>query len=271
MRSGWTCLLRTDPIVPWLAVPLALALAGCLVPRVDFHAEVARVRALEHDRELTEAEIEELRLQVRHLERAGQNLQLEREALDEERQRALRDLEALRIGNLALLEDLVREREIRSSREAEIEELTGSYGQLVEQLESEIQAGEIEIHRLRGRLQVRALDQILFDSGRSVIKPQGRRVLAKVAAELKKIEGHRVRVEGHTDRVPISTARFPSNWELSATRAVTVLRFLIEQGMDASRLSAEGFGPYRPIESNDTPGGRARNRRIEIVLVPIGG
>ena len=270
MRSGWMCLLRVDPITSWLAVPLALALVGCVVPLVDFNAEVARVRALEHDRELSEAELEELTIQVRHLERAGQNLQIEREALDEERLQALRDLEALRVGNLSLQEDLVREREIRNSREAEIEELTGSYRQLVEQLESEIQAGEIEIHRLRGRLQVRALDQILFDSGRSVIKPQGRRVLAKVAAELKKIHGHRLRVEGHTDSVPISTARFPSNWELSSTRAVTVLRFLIEQGMDATRISAEGFGPYHPIESNDTPKGRARNRRIEIVLVPIG-
>jgi chemotaxis protein MotB len=263
-------LRRTDPIICWLAVPLALLLGGCVVPRVDFNAEVSRVRALEHDRELAEAELEELTLQVRHLERAGENLQIERESLDEERLRALRDLEALRIGNLSLQEELVREQEIRSSREAEIQELTGSYHELVEQLEAEIQAGEIEIHRLRGRLQVRALDQILFDSGRTVIKPKGREVLAKVARELAKIKGHRVRVEGHTDSVPIATKRFPSNWELSATRAVTVVRFLVEQGMDATRISAEGFGPYRPIESNDEAAGRSRNRRIEIVLVPVG-
>ena len=260
---------RIDPLISWLAAPLALLLGGCVVPLVDFKAEVSRVRALEHDRELAEAEVEGLTMQVRHLERTGENLQIEREALDDERLQALRDLEALRIGNLSLQEDLVREQEIRASREVEIEALTGSYRDLVEQLESEIQAGEIEIYRLRGRLQVRALDQILFDSGRTVIKPKGRRVLAKVGRELAKIKGHRVRVEGHTDSVPIATARFPSNWELSATRAVTVVRFLIEQGMDPTRISAQGFGSYHPIESNDAAQGRARNRRIEIVLVPV--
>ncbi len=252
-----------------LSLVAILALAGC-VTLVDHRAEVARVRALEHDRELTGAQLDEITLQVRHLERAGQNLEIEREALDEERMAILRELEQMRVGNLSIQEDLVREREIRLSRDAEIAELTGTYHNLVEQLESEIESGQIEIHQLRGRLQVRALDQILFDSGRTVIKPQGRKVLARVGQEIAKLEGHRVRVEGHTDSVPISTQRFASNWELSAARAVRVVRFLIEQGLDAEKLSAEALGPYEPIDTNDTPKGRARNRRIEIVLVPEG-
>lgn len=252
-----------------LSLLAILALVGC-VTLVDHRAEVARVRALEHDRELTGAQLDEITLQVRHLERAGQNLEIEREALDEERMAILRELEQMRVGNLSIQEDLVREREIRLSRDAEIAELTGTYHNLVEQLESEIESGQIEIHQLRGRLQVRALDQILFDSGRTVIKPQGRKVLARVGQEIAKLEGHRVRVEGHTDSVPISTQRFASNWELSAARAVRVVRFLIEQGLDAEKLSAEALGPYEPIDTNDTPKGRARNRRIEIVLVPEG-
>jgi chemotaxis protein MotB len=252
-----------------LSLLAILALVGC-VTLVDHRAEVARVRALEHDRELTGAQLDEITLQVRHLERAGQNLEIEREALDEERMAILRELEQMRVGNLSIQEDLVREREIRLSRDAEIAELTGTYHNLVEQLESEIESGQIEIHQLRGRLQVRALDQILFDSGRTVIKPQGRKVLARVGQEIAKLKGHRVRVEGHTDSVPISTKRFASNWELSAARAVRVVRFLIEQGLDAEKLSAEALGPYEPIDTNDTPKGRARNRRIEIVLVPEG-
>lgn len=252
-----------------LSLLAILALVGC-VTLVDHRAEVARVRALEHDRELTGAQLDEITLQVRHLERAGQNLEIEREALDEERMAILRELEQMRVGNLSIQEDLVREREIRLSRDAEIAELTGTYHNLVEQLESEIESGQIEIHQLRGRLQVRALDQILFDSGRTVIKPQGRKVLARVGQEIAKLKGHRVRVEGHTDSVPISTQRFASNWELSAARAVRVVRFLIEQGLDAEKLSAEALGPYEPIDTNNTPKGRARNRRIEIVLVPEG-
>ncbi len=247
---------------------LSLLLPGCLVPRVDYHAEIARGRALEHDLELSETRGDEIGLQVRHLERRGQNLALERSSLDEERIKLLNELEEMHSGNLALQEELLREREIRQTREAEINEISGTYRSLVEELEQEVQQGHIEIHRLRGRLQVRALDQILFDSGRTEIKTEGRRVLAHVAEQIRKIRNHRVRVEGHTDSKPINTARFPSNWELSAARAARVVRFLAAQGLDPSKLSAEGFGPYEPIAPNDTRKGRARNRRIEIVLVP---
>jgi chemotaxis protein MotB len=251
-----------------VCVVAAASLCGCLVPRVDHRAEVSRVRALEYDRELTEARLDELTLQIRNLEKRGQNLELERQSLDEERITLLRDLENLRVGNDALALELVREREIRESRETEIAALSGTYQSLVDELEKEIEAGQIEIHRLKGRLQVRALDRILFDSGRTQIKPEGQEVLAKVAVQLRKLEGHRVRVEGHTDNVPIATERFPSNWELSAARAAGVVRFLMEQGLAPDELSAEGFGPYQPIAANDTAENRARNRRIEIVLVP---
>ena len=109
----------------------------------------------------------------------------------------------------------------RSSKKAEIQQLSGTYQSLVEQLESELRSGEVEIEELRGRLQVRALDQILFDSGSAELEPRGREVLAKVAKQLAKVSDRRVRVEGHTDDVPIATARFPSNWELSVGRAAT--------------------------------------------------
>ena len=245
-----------------------LPLAGCLVPRVDYRAEISRGRALEHDLELAEAQSSELQLQIRHLERTGQNLELERSSLDEERLKLLNELEDMHQGNVSLYDELIREREIREKREAEIAEISGTYRSLVDALEQEVQQGQIEIHQLRGRLQVRALDQILFDSGRTKIKPEGQQVLARVAQQIKKIARHRVRVEGHTDSVPISTERFPSNWELSAARAAGVVRFLVSQGLPADRLSAQGFGPYQPIASNGTRKGRTRNRRIEIVLVP---
>lgn len=251
-----------------LALGGALLLSACLVPRVDHRAEISRVRALEHDRDLDEEQIADLDLRVRDLARTGENLELERTALDEERVELLNELEDVRVGNLALQEQLTEERDVRLNREAELAAITGTYRNLVDELEGEIEAGQIEIHRLRGRLQVRALDRILFDSGRTEIKPEGREVIASVATQILKLPPHHVRVEGHTDNVPISTERFPSNWELASARAVTVLRFLIEQGLPPDRLSAAGFGPHQPIGDNASAAGRSRNRRIEIVLVP---
>jgi chemotaxis protein MotB len=251
-----------------LAAISAVITSGCLVPRVDYRAEISRVRALEHDRELAEARLGELDLKLRHLEREGANLELELKSLDEERIGLLTEIEDMRVGNVSLQHELERERDVRQTAEQEIADISGTYQNLVDELEKEIASGQIEIHNLRGRLQVRALDQILFDSGKTEIKPQGAQVLARVAAQLQKLEGHNVRVEGHTDSVPIQTARFPSNWELSAARAARVVRFLIEHGLEPTQLTAMGYGPYLPIAENDTPQGRSRNRRIEIVLVP---
>ncbi|HHW18203.1 MAG TPA: OmpA family protein, partial [Firmicutes bacterium] len=77
-----------------------------------------------------------------------------------------------------------------------------------------------------------------------------------------------IRVEGHTDNWPISTDKFPSNWELSTARATNVVRFLIEEaGIQPERLQAAGYGEYHPIDSNDTPEGRQRNRRVDVILM----
>ena len=115
---------------------------------IDYNAEISRVRALEHGREIAEAENAELDLKVRHLERTGQNLKLERTALDEERIRVLNEMEEMRLGNLELQEALVAEKEIRREREQEIADIAGTYKELVDELEQEIEAGEQEVEQL---------------------------------------------------------------------------------------------------------------------------
>ncbi|MBC8229206.1 OmpA family protein [bacterium] len=117
------------------------------------------------------------------------------------------------------------------------------------------------------------MDKILFDSGKAVIKSDGKRVLDKISSLLlNKYPDRQIRVEGHTDNVPISGVlqnRFPTNWELSTARATAAVRYLQEKnGVDSTRLASVGFGQYHPIDTNDTPEGKARNRRIEIVLLP---
>ena len=239
----------------------ALTSSACAT-RASYQAEIARQRALSSD-------LVTCKQRALDVSKTREKLLLEKQSLDQERLDLIAGIEAERAGNDETRRALAAEREARSSKEAEIQALSGTYQSLVEQLESEVRSGEVEIEELRGRLQVRALDQILFDSGSVEIKPRGREVLAKIAAQLAKVSDRRVRVEGHTDDRPIATPRFPSNWELSVGRAATVARFLAEQGVAPQRLEASGFGEWSPIASNAAPEGRARNRRIEIVLAPL--
>src|SRR3990172_3678422 len=117
------------------------------------------------------------------------------------------------------------------------------------------------------------VDEVLSDSGEATLKPAGVAVMRKVGAILKKSADRRVEVQGHTDNVPIRGAlatRFPTNWELSAARSINVVRFLQDQaGLDPKLLYASASSEYRPRDTNDTDKGRRRNRRIEILLVPV--
>jgi chemotaxis protein MotB len=122
----------------------------------------------------------------------------------------------------------------------------------------------------RRGLVVRVLtDNLLFASGSATLKPGADQLLDEVAQLLNLDPSHPITVEGHTDNQPIATAQFPSNWELSTTRATNVVRFLISRGVIASRLGAVGYADLHPIASNATAAGRAKNRRVEIVLMRL--
>jgi chemotaxis protein MotB len=122
----------------------------------------------------------------------------------------------------------------------------------------------------RRGLVVRVLtDNLLFASGSATLKPGADQLLDEIAQLLNLDPSHPITVEGHTDNQPIATAQFPSNWELSTTRATNVVRFLISRGVIASRLGAVGYADLHPIASNATAAGRAKNRRVEIVLMRL--
>jgi chemotaxis protein MotB len=113
-------------------------------------------------------------------------------------------------------------------------------------------------------------NSLLFEPGKARINPRGIAVLGKIAARLKTLP-NRVRVEGHTDDAPIATELYPSNWELSVARAVNVLKYLINAGpISSARMSAVGYGDSRPLYSNSSRQSRAKNRRVEIILVSEG-
>ena len=139
---------------------------------------------------------------------------------------------------------------------------------LVDKLRAMIDAGQLKVITREGRMLIALPDDVLFDSGKAEVKPQGQEALAKVAQVLSTIADRRFLVAGHTDNVPIRSGRYRSNWDLSAARAIEVTLFLVAKGMKPQALAAAGFGEFDPIVQNDTPEHRTQNRRIEIVLQP---
>ncbi len=179
-------------------------------------------------------------------------------------------IDGLEEKNRDLSQQLEKE---RIAREARIAKMKSTYDQLVSKMDAEIKRGEITISDLQGKLTVNMVERILFDSGKAEIKPAGMKVLRRVGDVLKGVQDKAIQVEGHTDNVPISSRlrnTFPSNWELSAARAINVVHFLQDKvGIPGEKLAACGFSQYRPVADNATPQGRSLNRRIQIVLVPL--
>jgi len=159
----------------------------------------------------------------------------------------------------------------QKAKDEKVREVSKTYEDLLDRMKGEIAQGQVTISELKGKLTVNMVDAILFDSGKAEVKPGGMEVLAKVVDILKGVQDKTIRIEGHTDNVQIVgnlTKRFPTNWELSAARAINVTRYLQSQGINPAVLVAVANGEYRPVAPNDTDEGRAKNRRIEIVLVP---
>jgi chemotaxis protein MotB len=154
------------------------------------------------------------------------------------------------------------------SKERQAQARLQTFRGMIEKFQKMIESGKLRVRIVRGRMVVELSDNILFDSGRADLKKEGQTALQEVAGVLASIPDREFQIAGHTDNVAIKTAKFPSNWELSTARAVTVARFLATQGVPENRLSAAGYAETQPVASNDAPEGRQQNRRIEIVLMP---
>jgi chemotaxis protein MotB len=173
------------------------------------------------------------------------------------------------LGELAALSNKLGEAETTIS---ELKEQNANATKTQQSLEDEmrkaLESKEVTISELRGKLTVNILDRILFDSGEAELKPEGQKILEKIAGVLVQHTNRQVHVIGHTDDVPIRR-KFASNWELSTARATAAVRFLQEKaGVDPRRLGAVGHGEFHPVAPNTTAEGRAKNRRIEVVILP---
>jgi len=151
---------------------------------------------------------------------------------------------------------------------AQAEKSAKSFKALAAKLKSMVDSGKLEVVRRNGRMMVKLPDDILFQPGRKRLKKAGRSAITEVAIALAAVEDRNFLVAGHTDNVPIKKGRYKSNWDLSTARAVEVVKLMIDAGMSAKRVAAAGYGEFDPIESNETREGRAKNRRLEIILMP---
>ena len=154
----------------------------------------------------------------------------------------------------------------------ELDELEAIKRDLERKLRGEIGRGEVGLEVGERGLVVTFVSEILFDSGKAKVRSEGEEILSKIAPILKESSRNReIAVEGHTDNEPIKYSGWKSNWELSTARSTSVVHHLVGQGLSPQKLQATGYGEYRPVASNDTPEGRQRNRRVEIVILPKRG
>lgn len=273
-----------------LLVLACLALSGCVMKSTYQQKELEAqglAKSLQEERSdyrKLRTENEQLQSQVDRLTRELKAMTGERDTLAtdkrglEESLRSTSDAKNRKIGDLSKTVDDLKAENLRlkdevaqlQQQKSEVQKTSKTYEELVQKMKGEISKGEVTISELKGRLTVNLVEAVLFDSGKAEVKPNGRLVLQKVVDILKNVKDKAIRIEGHTDNVPIVgalTRRYPSNWELSAARAINVAKYLQQQGIDPALLSADAYGPYRPVASNDSAEGRAKNRRIEIVLV----
>ncbi|HUJ16899.1 MAG TPA: OmpA family protein [Nitrospirota bacterium] len=210
-------------------------------------------------------ESETLTAQVDKLQSEVVTLTAEGNTLKKERDTAKQDN--------AALQEKVSELSQKAEKAEQLEKATQTYQDLQKKLEKEIQQGQVQITEMKNRLTMTMVDKILFPSGKTEISKEGKKVLDKVVSILKDVKDKRIQVEGHTDNVPIVSdlkKRYPTNWELSTARATEVVRYLQESGgIDPKLLSATGYAEYQPVADNATDEGRLKNRRIEIVLLPL--
>ncbi len=257
----------------------------------ELSSELTKTRSqcarLEEEKEALEKERRQLKLQTLSLEDEIDRLRKDATNLEEtsgaESNKLRKQIEKLEMDVVELKrQNLLLKEENRTlgskildldvRREEETLTMKTTYDDLLEDMKTEIERGKITITELKGRLKVNLVDEILFDSGRSSIKPDGIEILRRVGKILLTVKNRSISVEGHTDNVPIGpelAKTYPTNWELSVARATNVVRYLQDKiGVDPGLLSATGHGEYQPVTTNATAEGRAKNRRIEIIIVP---
>jgi chemotaxis protein MotB len=226
---------------------------------------------VEQERDLLVARNQQCQGAVEDAKNNGESLAQEKAMLAQEKS----SLEAERADLQARLAELKLNEESLGSklkeREQESQKLKATYDGLVTNLKKEVQAGQVQVEQLRDGLRVNVAQDILFDSGSAELDQNGSEVLTRVATQLKK-SPHQILVIGHTDNKPVGPGlvkQYPTNWELGGARASSVVRLFGHTGLPDKRMLAVSMADVKPVATNNTVEGRAKNRRIEIRLRPV--
>jgi chemotaxis protein MotB len=209
--------------------------------------------ALKQDNAKLQAKVDDLNKQIADLKKQMDQVKAYGKGKADELQAGMESLQKR-------LDELEKQKKTAEARAA-------MFRSLVDKLRAMVDAGQIKVTVRNGRMLLVLPNDILFDSGKTELKPEGKDAIAKVAKVLAGMDRHFL-VAGHTDNLPIKTKKFQSNWELSTQRALEVVRLLIDNGMKPSQVGAAGYAEYDPAAGNATPDGQKQNRRIEIVVEP---
>ena len=249
-------------------------LVGCGISKDIYQKKVEESEARKASMEQAQEEIDQLKQENRQLKAKIDDISKqqteEMNAFKKEKEELVTRAEYL---NREVERLKLKSGELSAEKEKEVAHLKETYENLMKEMKEEIDKGEIKITQAVDKLSVNLVEKILFDSGKAEVKPGGLKILNRVGTILKGVTDKQVRIEGHTDNVKIGTRikeKYPTNWELSTARATNVVRYLQDNiGIDPELLFAAGYSEYRPVASNETTEGRAQNRRMEIVLLPL--
>jgi chemotaxis protein MotB len=239
------------------------------------HAEVEALHnaliEADHRSEALLQQFQELRAQSQTCAKGIDEATAMNAALRKELARLGKDVDQLLATKGALASSLEQARgrleELRKAQAA-AESRAALFREVALRFKRMLDAGELEIALRSGRMVLILPNDVLFDSGKAELKPQGTQTLVAVGEVLSSLKDRRFQVAGHTDDEPIRFSGFSSNWELSSSRALAVVRVLIKAGMRPETLSAAGYAEFDPVQANDSTKNKAKNRRTEITLQP---
>jgi chemotaxis protein MotB len=255
--------------IVFLLVLVAFFSVGC-ISKAGYDEALRERDTAERQKRALVSRVQQLQLSTSNLSIEVKDLTGQLEDVEEERDGLQGKLGRLGDEHAVVQENLQVTQAELDRRAEEVKKLHGTYDALVSDLESEVASGQIQIQQLRDGLQVTVPDQILFASGSARLSPEGSDVLRRVAQQLASLPNP-IQVVGHSDNRkirPSLTGQYPSNWELAGARAAAVVRVFETVGITGDRLIAISRAEFAPIASNESKEERARNRRIEILLLP---
>ena len=248
----------------YLRISLAVLAAGVIASGCVSSGTFKKMETAKND------EIATLQKNKTALEEQKKTLEQQKTSLEKDKAGLKQEVDSLTQQNSSMQKEVGSLSQEKAALVAANQQRQQQYESLVQGLSKEVEKGQLQVRQYKNMLSVDLAEQIFFDSGKATLKKEGKDVLKKVGEALKGYENKVIRVVGHTDNVKVAKslqATFPTNWELSVARATNVVRYLQEVGIPPERMVPSGRGEYDPVAPNDTPEGRQKNRRIEIMLL----